>query len=120
MIDPKTDPIAAAREALTALDFGGNWNNVDAPALVRNLLALIDGSDVPPTEAETRENPYWFVSVRGEAFAAIFMSDGRVLLDDPQYNWNREEAIERLTPGRWVPLDENNGFRPMPRPVVPR
>lgn len=120
MIDPKQDPIAAAREALTALNYGGNWNNVCAYALVRNLLALIDGSEVPPTEAETRENPHWFVSFGGCALVVLFLSDGRVMLEDSEYAWSREDALRRITPGRWVPLNKRDHFRPMLRPVVPR
>lgn len=120
MIDSKQDPIAAAREALDALNYGGNWDNICAYELVRNLLAVIDGSDVPPTEAETRENPHWFVSFGGVALVVLFLSDGRVMLEDSEYAWSREDALRRITPGRWVPLNHRDHFRPMPRPVVAR
>jgi hypothetical protein len=120
MIDPKTDPIAAAREALDALNYGGNWDNIDVVSMVRNLLALIDGSDVPPTEAETRENPHWFVSFGGCALVVLFLSDGRVMLEDSEYAWSREDALRRITPGRWVPLNHRDHFRPRTRPVMPR
>ena len=115
------DGLLASQTAyLRALDFGGNWNNVDVPALVRGLLALIDGSDVPPTEVETRENPHWSVSFGGCAIVVLFLSDGRVMIEDSEYPWGCEEALRRITPGRWVPLNHRDHFRPMPRPVVPR
>jgi len=120
MIDPKTDPIFAAREALEALDYGGNWDNIDVPELVRNLLWLIDGGTTPPTEAETRENPWWLVSNGGSPYTMYFMSDGSVTLDTDEHFGSREDAIKRLSPGRWVPLDAQDDFRPRPRPVVPR
>jgi hypothetical protein len=53
MIDPKTDPIELAREALDALNYGGNWSNFDAPALVRGLLAVIDAQALTITGAQT-------------------------------------------------------------------
>jgi hypothetical protein len=160
MIDSKIEPIAAAREALDALEHGGNWSNFDAPALVRRLLAVIDaqaltitgaqttiaelldersgllnslaateqqrdearaiieGSDVPPTEAETDANPCWLALNRWGGSTVCFVGTDSVHIGNDEYEWSRPGAIEHLSPCRWIPLDADNGFRPRKRAAV--
>lgn len=119
MIDPKQDPIAAAREALDALNYGGKWDNIDVVSMVRNLLAVIDGSDVPPTEAETRENTWWFVSSGSPHIVCFVSGSDTALVDNDGCVWRRCDVLQRFSLGRWVPLNWRD-FRPRPRPVVPR
>lgn len=156
------DPIELAREALNALNYGGNWNNFDAPALVRRLLAVIDaqaltitgaqttiaelldersgllnslaateqqrdearaiieGSDVPPTVAETDANPWWFVYGTEGASVVFFVPDSdTAFIGEDDYKWSRADAIEKLSPpGRWIPLDADGSLRPCKRATV--